>query len=214
MTEKINLSAIKVGLLGDSSVGKTAICNALMNIEFAEDMLSTIGSDRLETKFPLKNGKQIKLVLWDTAGQERFRSVALTALKAAQGVVVVFDVTKRVTFENVDNWLKEIKDNLSNPHLVLFGNKADLPNREVTENEAKKYAKKMNLEYFETSAKTKQGLNNGFSYLVNDIYDKAEGKSDEEDKKEKDKINLGKKVKEPKEKTGCFGKKKKSAKAK
>ena len=57
--KKINLSAIKVGLLGDSSVGKTAICNSLMNIEFAEDMLSTIGSDRLETKFPLKNGQNI-----------------------------------------------------------------------------------------------------------------------------------------------------------
>jgi len=208
--KKINLSAIKIGLLGDSTVGKTAICNALMNVEFAEDMLSTIGSDKLETKFPLKNGNNIKLVLWDTAGQERFRSVALTALKAAQGVVIVFDVTKKATFKNVDNWLQEIKDNLSNPNLVLFGNKADLEEREVTENEAKKYAKKNNLEYFETSAKTKQGLNDGFSYLVNDIYDKASGEDDNNDDKNKKKIDLKKKNKEPKEKTGCFGKKKKN----
>ena len=77
---------------GPSGKGKTAVCNSLMNIEFAEDMLSTIGSDRLETKFPLKNGQNIKLVLWDTAGQERFRSVALNALKAAQGVIIVFDL--------------------------------------------------------------------------------------------------------------------------
>ncbi len=205
--KKINLSAIKVGLLGDSSVGKTAICNSLMNVEFAQDMLSTIGSDKLETKFTLKDGKNIKLILWDTAGQERFRSVALSALKAAQGVVIVFDVTNKLSFENVGNWLQEIKDNLSNPNLVLFGNKADLPDRQITESDAKKYAKKMNLEYFETSAKTKQGLNEGFSYLVNDIYDKALGKDDEKD--EKKKIDLKKKVKEPKEKTGCFGKKKK-----
>ena len=203
--QKINLSAIKVGLLGDSSVGKTAICSSLMNIEFAEDMLSTIGSDKLETKFPLKDGKTIKLVLWDTAGQERFRSVALTALKAAQGVVIVFDVTNKVSFENIGNWLQEIKDNLSNPNLVLFGNKADLPDRQVTESEARKYAKKMNLEYFETSAKTKKGLNEGFSYLVNDIYDKTASKGDDKSNK----IDLKKKVKEPKEKTGCFGKKKK-----
>ena len=203
--QKINLSAIKVGLLGDSSVGKTAICSSLMNIEFAEDMLSTIGSDKLETKFPLKDGKTIKLVLWDTAGQERFRSVALTALKAAQGVVIVFDVTNKVSFENIGNWLQEIKDNLSNPNLVLFGNKADLPDRQVTESEARKYAKKMNLEYFETSAKTKKGLNEGFSYLVNDIYDKTASKGDDKNNK----IDLKKKVKEPKEKTGCFGKKKK-----
>ena len=206
--QKINLSAIKIGLLGDSSVGKTAICNSLMNVEFAEDMLSTIGSDKLETKFPLKDGKTIKLILWDTAGQERFRSVALSALKAAQGVVVVFDVTKKLTFQNVDNWLQDIKDNLTNPNLVLFGNKADLDNREVSENEAKKYAKKNNLEYFETSAKTKQGLNEGFSYLVNVIYDKA-SENDNDDKNNKKKIDLKKKDKEQKEKTGCFGKKKK-----
>ena len=206
--QKINLSAIKIGLLGDSSVGKTAICNSLMNVEFAEDMLSTIGSDKLETKFALKDGKTIKLILWDTAGQERFRSVALSALKAAQGVVVVFDVTKKLTFQNVDNWLQDIKDNLTNPNLVLFGNKADLDNREVSENEAKKYAKKNNLEYFETSAKTKQGLNEGFSYLVNVIYDKA-SENDNDDKNNKKKIDLKKKDKEPKEKTGCFGKKKK-----
>ena len=205
--KKINLSAIKVGLLGDSSVGKTAICNSLMNIEFAEDMLSTIGSDRLETKFPLKNGQNIKLVLWDTAGQERFRSVALNALKAAQGVIIVFDVTNKASFENIGNWLQEIKDNLANPNLVLFGNKADLPDRQVTESDARKYAKKMNLEYFETSAKTKQGLNEGFSFLVNDIYDKTIEKDDE--KNVKSKIDLKKKVKEPKGKTGCFGKKKK-----
>ena len=205
--KKINLSAIKVGLLGDSSVGKTAICNSLMNIEFAEDMLSTIGSDRLETKFPLKNGQNIKLVLWDTAGQERFRSVALNALKAAQGVIIVFDVTNKASFENIGNWLQEIKDNLANPNLVLFGNKADLPDRQVTESDARKYAKKMNLEYFETSAKTKQGLNEGFSFLVNDIYDKTIEKDDE--KNVKNKIDLKKKVKEPKGKTGCFGKKKK-----
>ena len=204
--KKINLSAIKVGLLGDSSVGKTAICNSLMNIEFAEDMLSTIGSDRLETKFPLKNGQNIKLVLWDTAGQERFRSVALNALKAAQGVIIVFDVTNKASFENIGNWLQEIKDNLANPNLVLFGNKADLPDRQVTESDARKYAKKMNLEYFETSAKTKQGLNEGFSFLVNDIYDKTIEKDDE--KNVKSKIDLKKKVKEPKGKTGCFGKKK------
>ena len=208
--QKINLSAIKIGLLGDSSVGKTAICNALMNVEFAEDMLSTIGSDKLETKFTLKNGNTIKLVLWDTAGQERFRSVALSALKAAQGVVVVFDVTKKLTFQNVDNWLQEIKDNLTNPNLVLFGNKADLNDREVTENEAKKYAKKNNLEYFETSAKTKQGLNEGFSYFINDIYDKAvANNNNNDDDKNKNKIDLKKKNKETKEKTGCFGKKKK-----
>ena len=202
---KISVKAIKVALLGDSSVGKTAICNSLMNIEFSQDMLSTIGSDKLETKFPLKNGNEIKLILWDTAGQERFRSVALKAIKAVQGIVVVFDVTLRKSFENIDSWLEEIKNNFTNPSLVLFGNKVDMDKEkwEVTKEEAEQYAKKMNLQYFETSAKTKKGLNEGFSYIVNESYNKIGGNPD------------GIKIDEEEEweiVNGCFGKKKRRKK--
>ena len=202
---KISVKAIKVALLGDSSVGKTAICNSLMNIEFSQDMLSTIGSDKLETKFPLKNGNEIKLILWDTAGQERFRSVALKAIKAVQGIVVVFDVTLRKSFENIDSWLEEIKNNFTNPSLVLFGNKVDMDKEkwEVTKEEVEQYAKKMNLQYFETSAKTKKGLNEGFSYIVNESYNKIGGNPD------------GIKIDEEEEweiVNGCFGKKKRRKK--
>ena len=202
---KISVKAIKVALLGDSSVGKTAICNSLMNIEFSQDMLSTIGSDKLETKFPLKNGNEIKLILWDTAGQERFRSVALKAIKAVQGIVVVFDVTVRKSFENIDSWLEEIKNNFTNPSLVLFGNKVDMDKEkwEVTKEEVEQYAKKMNLQYFETSAKTKKGLNEGFSYIVNESYNKIGGNPD------------GIKIDEEEEGeivNGCFGKKKRRGK--
>ena len=66
--KKINLKAIKVGLLGDGAVGKTAICNTYLGLEFKEDTLSTIGSDRTDTKIQLKNGQEIKVILWDTAG--------------------------------------------------------------------------------------------------------------------------------------------------
>ena len=202
---KISVKAIKVALLGDSSVGKTAICNSLMNIEFSQDMLSTIGSDKLETKFPLKNGNEIKLILWDTAGQERFRSVALKAIKAVQGIVVVFDVTVRKSFENIDSWLEEIKNNFTNPSLVLFGNKVDMDKEkwEVTKEEAEQYAKKMNLQYFETSAKTKKGLNEGFSYIVNESYNKIGGNPDgiKIDAEEAWEIV-----------NGCFGKKKRRKK--
>ena len=205
---KISVKAIKVALLGDSTVGKTAICNSLMNIEFSQDMLSTIGSDKLETKFPLKNGTEIKLILWDTAGQERFRSVALKAIKAVQGIVIVFDVTLKKSFQNIDLWLEEIKNNFNNPSLVLFGNKVDMDKEkwEVTKEEAEQYAKKMNLQYFETSAKTKQGLDEGFSFIVNKAYDTAKAQQgiiidDDEQKEEEDEyVN------------GCFGKKKKKKK--
>ena len=202
MSEKnISIKAIKIGLLGDSTVGKTAICNSLMNIEFAQDMLSTIGSDKLETKFPLENGTEIKLILWDTAGQERFRSVALKAIKAVQGIVIVFDVTKKQTFKNLNLWLDEIKENLQNPCLVLFGNKVDIgkDSWQVSTEEALEYAKSKNLKFFETSAKTKKGINEGFSYIVNETYKKVSTKAGGG-------IDIEKPVDNGK--TGCFGKKK------
>ena len=203
--KKISLKAIKIGLLGDSTVGKTAICNSLLGLEFNQDMLSTIGSDKLETKFLLKNGNEIKLILWDTAGQERFRSVALKAIKAVQGIVLVFDVTKKSSFDNIGSWLEEIKENLQNPCLILFGNKVDMEKDkwQVNSNEAKAYAEKMKLPYFETSAKTKQGIQDGFSYIVNETYEKVEGKMNGN-------IKIGDDV--IVEKTGCFGKKKKKSK--
>ena len=76
MKEKIKRKLIKIGILGDSRVGKTAICNTFMNIEFMDNTLSTIGMEKLESQMTLKNGEEIKLVIWDTAGQERFHSLA------------------------------------------------------------------------------------------------------------------------------------------
>ena len=121
--KKVALKAIKIALLGDSEVGKTALCRALMDYNFEPEVISTIGNVKLEKKYKLKDGNEIKLILWDTAGQERFRSIALNSLKAVMGLIVVFDVTKRDSFKNLTLWLNEIKENLHDPFLVLFGNK-------------------------------------------------------------------------------------------
>ena len=127
---KIKRNAIKIAMLGDSKVGKTAICQTFMNIEFCENNLSTIGIEKLESSIKLRNGEEIKLILWDTAGQERFLSIALNLIKTAQGVAVVFDFVNRQSFDNVTKWLNEIKENLNNVCVVLFGNKCDLPEEE------------------------------------------------------------------------------------
>ena len=176
--EKIKRNAIKIAMLGDSMVGKTAICNTFMNIEFDDSNLSTIGVEKLESQLTLKNGEEIKLIIWDTAGQERFRSVALKSIKTAQGVVIVFDLTKKNTFNNVVNWLKQINDNLnSNVSLVLFGNKCDIEEDkwEVNKDEVLKFAKTKNLPYFETSAKTNINIKQGFENVANAAYEKLEG---------------------------------------
>ena len=194
---KNEIKCIKIGLLGDTCAGKSAICNSVLNIEFSQDMIGTIGTYKLESRFIVKNGKNIKLILWDTCGGESFRSIVLKTLKSAQGIIIVFDLTKKATFDNLNIWLDEIKEAFYNPRLVLFGNKVDMPHekREVSTEEAKKYAESHNLPYFEVSAKTKQGMNEGFSYIVNDIYDHF------------DKIKTGIRIAKPiNEKSGCVGK--------
>ena len=104
--KKVALKAIKIALLGDSEVGKTALCRALMDYNFEPEVISTIGNVKLEKKYKLKDGNEIKLILWDTAGQERFRSIALNSLKAVMGLIVVFDVTKRDSFKNLTMYIK------------------------------------------------------------------------------------------------------------
>ena len=174
---KIALKVAKIALLGDSTVGKTSICLTYKGIEFKENTLFTIGTDKFDKIIKVENGKEIKLVIWDTAGQERFRSIALSAIKSVNGIILVADLTKKASFINIKMWLEEIQNNFNNPSLVLFGNKADLTEkRQVTSEEAKKYAEDNKLVYFETSAKTKQGIFEGFSYIANQTYKRAKQK--------------------------------------
>jgi small GTP-binding protein len=207
--EKVSLKAIKIALLGDSTVGKSTIVTKYLKLDYKDDLLATIGSDKYDSKFTLENGENIKLIIWDTAGQERFRSVALQALKAVQGIILVFDLTKRESFININNWLETVRENLHNPNLILFGNKADIKKEDwkVTSEEAKNFAVKLNMKYVETSAYTRQGLDEGFSSLINDTYNKVKGKNDDSGK-----IEIKKDNNEDEYVTGCFGKKKKKKK--
>ena len=175
--DKIALTVAKIGLLGDSRVGKSSIIQSYAGLPFSENYLSTIGSDKYQTQFTLENKKNIKLIIYDTAGQERFRSIALNAFKSMHGIVLVADLTNKDSFNNIEMWIKNIQENLHDPCLVLFGSKADLTEkRQVTSEEAKKYAEDNKLVYFETSAKTKQGIIEGIAYIANQAYKKAEQK--------------------------------------
>ena len=172
----IETKVIRIGLLGDSKVGKSAICRAFTGLEFISEGVTTIGSDKFEKKILLKSGKDIKLILWDTAGQERFRSAAFKTIKSVHGIALVFDVSNKETFNNISLWLDDIKDNFDDPCLILFGNKTDKPKEEwqITQDEINTYIKEKNLTYYETSAKLNKGIDEGLAHIANDAFEKVE----------------------------------------
>ena len=196
---EIKMKIIRLALLGDSAVGKTSIISTFLNYEFNEDFISTIGWDKRKKTIKLENGKNIDLSIWDTAGQERFHSIALKVIRKAQGIIVVFDLTKKETFESVVNWLEIIKENFNEVTIVLFGNKCDCESsRQVTTEEATQFAHKKNMPYFETSAKKNINIEDGFSKIANDIFKKHINKVEKA-------ITLDSKRKSQDEKSCCSG---------
>jgi small GTP-binding protein len=161
-------------LIGSSGVGKTAILKRLISDTFLEKSQSTIGVEFETTMLNIDN-QRLKLQVWDTAGQERVRAIAKAYYRAAVGVILVYDLTDRKSFEELGAWLNDIHS-LCDPNAViqLIGNKADLnPHRVVSLKEAENLAKQHNIRYLETSAK--QGLNvrNAFVNVAIQIREKG-----------------------------------------
>ena len=155
-------------LIGDSTVGKTCFLTRYFKNQFNETFLSTIGIDK-EIKHVKVGNDSYKLTLWDTAGQDRFKCLPKKYYQNADGVLLLFDVTSEETFVNVGNWMKDVKENSSKNitsengkeselALYLIGNKIDLPNREVTKEEAQTQAKSLGMKYFEVSCKINMNI--------------------------------------------------------
>ena len=170
----------KVLLLGDSTVGKTCFLLRYCDKKFQEAHLSTIGLDyRLKT-MTLESGKKIKLQIWDTAGQDRFRAITKNYYKGANGIILIYDVTNLQTYENVKNWIAQIREE-ANPNVIIYlaGNKIDVSEDEkvVKTEDGQKIADEFNLPFYETSAKNGDNVNKIFEDLVekvDEIYSKLE----------------------------------------
>jgi small GTP-binding protein len=140
-------------VIGSSGVGKTAILKRLVDDVFTTESQSTIGVEFMATSLDVE-GQSVKLQIWDTAGQERFRSIAKAYFRSAIGVILVFDLTDRKSFDDLNQWLTDVHA-LCDPNAVvtLIGNKLDLTdNRKITSTEAESFATLHQLVYFETSA--------------------------------------------------------------
>jgi small GTP-binding protein len=137
----------KVILVGDPAVGKTNILSRFTKDEFLEDTRSTVGVEFTSKLFEVGVHK-IKVNIWDTAGQERFRSITLSYYKGSKGAIIVFDVSRRETFDHVDKWHKDITQNTEdNISVIIVGNKCDLENRNVSTEEAKDKAKHLSKKF-------------------------------------------------------------------
>ena len=162
---------LKIILLGSSQVGKTSIFKRYFSNEFNVNMLSTIGVDLKSSFFKFDNQK-VKCNFIDTAGQEKFKAITHNYLKGVNGALLVYDVTSKDSFDLIENWVKNIYDNNEkNVSKILFGNKTDLiKERQVTAEEGKKLAKKMECEYYEGSALNGQGVKESMNEIAKIAY--------------------------------------------
>ena len=194
----------KIVLIGDSGVGKSNMLSRFTKNEFNIESKATIGVE-FATKCITFNNKVIKAQIWDTAGQERFRAITSSYYKGAMGALLVFDISKKETFDNLDRWFNEVRA-FTKPEacIILVGNKADLTDlREVQQEEAIKYVAQQKINYFETSALASTNIDKVFEELLVNIaratdpyFDTVNERPNAEtkktvklDKKEKKKIN-------------------------
>lgn len=164
----------KIIFLGDSFVGKTNIVLKFYSNTFSSNSKSTVGVE-FYAKVMHHDNKNIKVQLWDTAGQERFKSITSSYFKGAKGAFIVYDITRRETFESVPTWYRDIKNLSDNKNIAvtLIGNKSDLQaERKVTEEEGRKAAEMNNMAFIETSAKDGTNIITVFESMVKAICDK------------------------------------------
>ena len=160
---------IKLLTLGETEVGKTSIVLRYSDDKFHDNKIATIGID-FKIKIIKKGNEKIKVSIYDTAGQERFKNIVKHYYKGANGVLLIYDITKRDTFEKLEFWLEDLKensDNLNNLFIYLIGNKNDLEERrELDFEEANNFAKEKNIPYIEVSAKTGNNIKKLFDEMI------------------------------------------------
>ena len=157
---------LKILVLGDSAVGKTSLLLKYTDDYFPTVYVSTIGID-YKTKIININDMNISLQIWDTAGQERFRSLAKSFMKDADGILFVYDITNKKSFDNIKNWIKRTEDVNDSFQKIIVGNKSDLENkREVKKETLEKFCNTGNLKGIEMSAKLGINVNEAFNILT------------------------------------------------
>ena len=168
----------KIVLIGDTSVGKSCLLTRFADDQFTDNYVTTIGVDfRFKTMIVMD--KIIKVQVWDTAGEERYRSITNAYYRGAEGILIVFDLTNEESFKSIQNWINEVtvftgKDVI----IICLGNKSDLKS-EISKNTIDEFKKKTNLEIFNVSAKTGEGVEEAFKHIIELLIKKNTDKKEE-----------------------------------
>lgn len=165
----------KLVLIGDSGVGKSCLLLRFADDNFTDSYISTIGVDFRFRTITIDK-KTVKLQIWDTAGQERFRTITSAYYRGADGIIMVYDVTSQESFEHIEEWMSEV-DRYANENTtkLIVGNKADLVDqKQVAEEDARKFAEKLGISLIETSAKTATNVDSAFLTMAKELIDSRE----------------------------------------
>lgn len=181
----------KLLLIGNSAVGKSSILLRFSDNIFNESFLPTIGVDFKIKTFELQ-GRTVKLQIWDTAGQERFKTITSSYYKGAHGIILVYDITDRQSFKDIENWLAEVEKYASeNVVKLLVGNKCDLESaRQVKYEDGKELANSLGVKFIETSAKNSIHIEDAFYTMAGEIKANVQ-KTSGDDSKRVDRKNEG-----------------------
>ena len=178
---------IKILTLGDTMVGKSSIVLRFSEDKFDDNQFATIGID-FKTKYIKMGDSSVKVLIWDTAGQERFQNIAKQYYKGANGVLLIYDITRRKSFERVEFWLKELKENnrLDELFICLVGNKIDLEEKRVIKyEEGEKYALDNNIHFLEVSARSGKGITELFNKVIKGSMEKVFSSNEKEEGEDK-----------------------------
>ena len=164
----------KVVLVGDSFVGKTNIMSKYIKNEFHEDSKATVGVEFGSKQFTVE-GHSIKAQIWDTAGQERYKAITSAYYKGAKGAFIVYDVTRKQTFDSVEKWVNDVTAVADKKiTIILIGNKCDLEDqRQITKEQGEEKANKLEIAFLETSAYSGENLDKAFDKMMNEVYKKC-----------------------------------------
>lgn len=169
----MDVTEVKVVIVGQTNVGKTCIVRQATAGTFGEDTAPTLGASYV-SKLAKVNDEEIRLQIWDTAGQERYRGMTPMYYRGAQIAVLVFAIDDQDSFEAVDVWLSSLQEN-ADPEIITFlvGNKCDLEDRKVTIADAQEKSSKIKAHYFDVSAKTGEGVDELFAAIPRLFIEKA-----------------------------------------